>query len=156
LLAVQVPLPSQKETAANVEPSHFAFAQVTVSGANPAQLARSFPSQLFALHSSAPVSQAAREPCGAPTTAVQVPREVPTSQASHCPSQALSQQTPSAQNPLPQSLGAVQLTPARFLHVPEGLHVLPASHAADAQQTPSTQNPVLHALPDAHAIPRSS
>jgi hypothetical protein len=43
------------------------------------------------------VAQAARLPCGAPATAVQVPTLPATSQAWHCPPQALLQQTPSTQ-----------------------------------------------------------
>ena len=40
-------------------------------------------------------AQAARDPCGAPMTFVQVPTKPATSQASHWPAQARLQQTPS-------------------------------------------------------------
>jgi hypothetical protein len=47
------------------------------------------------------VAQACRAPWGAPITATQAPLLPATSQAWHCPSQAWSQQTPSAQEAEP-------------------------------------------------------
>src|SRR5881394_290928 len=77
------------------------------------------PSHACALQSFAgKSSQGARAPWGLPTTAEQVPTEPPTSQASHCPSHARSQQTPSLHAPLPHSTPLVQLWPRVFLHVP--------------------------------------
>jgi len=58
-------------------------------------------------------AQALRAPCGAPVAAEQVPTLPATSQASHCPPQARSQQNPSTQKPAahswspPQALACV-------------------------------------------------
>ena len=54
---------------------------------------------------------AVRAPWGVPLTATQLPTEPDTSQAWHCPPQALLQQTPSTQLPLPHWLAAVQAPP---------------------------------------------
>ena len=64
--------------------------------------------------------QAVRDPCGVPLTATQVPTEPETSQAWHCPPQALLQHTPSTQLPLPHWLDAVQAPPLPFFgtHAP--------------------------------------
>jgi hypothetical protein len=57
-------------------------------------------------------TQAVRVPCGAPAvTVVQVPSVPATSHAWHWPPQALLQQRPSTQKPLPQSLAAEQVWP---------------------------------------------
>jgi hypothetical protein len=74
---------------------HFAGAQVVVG---PFAYDRHFvrlllPSHSSVLHTSpAPSSQAARVPCGFPSTTVHLPNAPSTSHASHCPLQADSQQ----------------------------------------------------------------
>jgi hypothetical protein len=60
---------------------------------------------------------AVREPCGVPVTATQVPTEPETSQAWHWPPQAVLQQTPSTQLPLPHWFAAVQAPPFPILGV---------------------------------------
>jgi hypothetical protein len=75
------------------------------------QLVRKLPLQLPSQAEPSP-AQAARLPRGAPVTAVHVPAV--TSQASHCPAQALLQQTPSAQLPLVHWLPALQDKPLAF------------------------------------------
>jgi len=57
------------------------------------------------------VAQAARAPCGAPLTAVQVPTLPATSQAWHWLPQALLQQTPSTQLAFVHWLLALQVAP---------------------------------------------
>ena len=59
-------------------------------------------------HDEPSLAQAWRTPWGAPLTAVQVPSLPVTSQASHCPSQAVLQQSPSTQLPLAHWLFDVQ------------------------------------------------
>ena len=54
----------------------------------------------------------ARRPCGAPATALQTPTMPGTSQAWHCPLQALLQQTPSTQLPFPHCALAEQDPPS--------------------------------------------
>jgi hypothetical protein len=65
------------------------------------QLARFMPSHVAA-HDPVP-GHAPREPTGAPTTGLHVPREAGESHASHCPLHAALQQTSSAQYVLAQS-----------------------------------------------------
>ncbi len=60
------------------------------------------------------VVQAARAPCGAPTTSVHVPTEPSASQAWHCPPHAALQQTPSAQTPEWHSEAPPQAVPRSF------------------------------------------
>jgi hypothetical protein len=64
--------------------------------------------------------QAVRDPCGVPVTATQVPTLPETSQAWHWPPQAVLQQTPSTQLPLPHWLAAVHAPPLASLgtHAP--------------------------------------
>jgi len=69
------------------------------------------------------VEQTVRAPCGPPLTAVQVPAFPETSQASHCPSQATLQQTPSAHSP--------------FAHWPFAEHAPPFE--SFGAQTPAAQ-----------------
>ena len=57
------------------------------------------------------MAQAARAPCGAPLTAVQVPTLPATSQAWHWLPQALLQQTPSTQLAFVHWLLALQVAP---------------------------------------------
>jgi len=66
--------------------------------AKPAHLSRTAPSHLvFAQSVALRVSHAERAPCGVPVAGVHVPSLPVMSHASHCPSHALSQQTPSTQ-----------------------------------------------------------
>jgi hypothetical protein len=57
-------------------------------------------------------AHACRAPCGAPITFVQVPAEPGTSQAWHCPLQAVAQHTPSTHSPLAHWFGPPHATPA--------------------------------------------
>jgi hypothetical protein len=92
--------------------------------------------------------------CGAEGAALQVPTDPATSQAIALPVQAVSQQTPSTQNPLAHSLGCLQVAPfgcgveaAADVHVPRepvAVQVMELSVQAVLQQTPSTQNPLKH------------
>jgi hypothetical protein len=61
-----------------------------------------------------PAGQAGRLPSGAPRPSEHFPMLPATSHASHCPSQARSQQTPSTQSPLAHSRGAPQSSPWAF------------------------------------------
>lgn len=72
---------------------------------------------------------------------VQVPNDPAWSQASHWPSQARSQQTPSAQKPEPHSSPLVHEVPPSFAHVPFLLteQLDPEEHPITAQHTPSVQ-----------------
>src|SRR3954469_9393419 len=126
-------------------PEHELGAQVTVSAAGhspfpsqpPAAVATEFvqlpvrqdwllPGNVQALrfapsqappHGAAPV-QAVRPARGAPTTATHAPFLSASPQDSHCPAHALSQQTPSTQKPLGQSLGLLHDIPRLGLPVP--------------------------------------
>ena len=73
--------------------------------------------------------------------ALQVPDEPATSQASHWPSHARSQHTPSVQKPEPHSRLLVHDVPASFEQVPFlfAAHDEPASHPIEEQHTPSVQ-----------------
>ena len=61
-------------------------------------------------HGSVP-AQAGREPRGRPETGVHVPSVPESAHASHWPSQATSQHTPSAQNPDVHSVAVLHATP---------------------------------------------
>jgi hypothetical protein len=66
----------------------------------------------------------------------------PTSHASHCPSHAASQQTPSTQNPDPQSDAVVHEAPAGFAQPPRAPATSQRAGAVQpgvAQHAPSTQ-----------------
>ena len=92
-------------------------------------------------------SHGVRVPCGAPTTGVQVPELLATSQASQVPAQGALQQTPSTQLPLAQSVPTLHAAPAIFAHPPANpltSQALPAPQLATLQQTPSVQNPEAH------------
>jgi hypothetical protein len=56
-------------------------------------------------------AHACRPPCGAPITLVQVPAEPGTSQAWHCPLQAVPQHSPSTHSPLAHWFAAPQVPP---------------------------------------------
>ena len=72
---------------------------------------------------------------------VQVPNVPAWSQASHCPSHARSQQTPSAQKLDPHSSPLAHEVPASFAHVPFLLteQLDPEEQPITAQHTPSVQ-----------------
>jgi hypothetical protein len=83
-------------------------------------------------------AQGARAPCGAPATGLQVPTAPATSQASHCPPQAASQQTPSTQKPLAHWDAAPQAVPPGSLGVQTPAeHQCPAAHWSSAVQAPA-------------------
>lgn len=126
---------------------------------NPVHLSRVAPSQLRLAQSSVlRLSQAAREPRGAPVAGVHLPSLPMRAQASHCPSQGVSQHTPSTQRPLAHSSSLVQVTPLRLRHVPATLlgaaaQALPSPQPATEQHTPSAQNPDAHSERSAHFSP---
>jgi hypothetical protein len=106
--AGQAPAPSQSAAAVAVPAEQLAVLQPVVLlgyvqvALEPLQLPpQSEPSLVHAV----------REPCGVPLTSVQVPTLPATSQAWHWLPQALLQQTPSTQLPLPHWLAAVQAWP---------------------------------------------
>jgi hypothetical protein len=73
--------------------------------------------------------------------------------------QAVSQQTPSTQEPEPHSALDAQAMPFGFAHVPAvpaTLHFAPPVQALEVQQTPSTQLPEAHEVPSTHAAPEIS
>ena len=84
-----------------------------------------------------PVGQAVRLPWGAPEIGPHVPAKE--SHASHWPVHALSQHTPSAQNPLKQASAEGHTLPFEAL----GVHV-PALHHADAAQSEVVTHVVVH------------
>ena len=97
--AGQLPAPSHEAAAVEI-PAEQLEARHCVAALGYAQTVREEPSQVppQALPS---VAQAGRPSRGSPTTAVQTPTLPPTLHASHWPLQAVSQQTPSTQLPLP-------------------------------------------------------
>jgi len=98
-LAALVAVPAEQVPARHtVEPAGYAQALAMVPSQDPPQ---ALPS----------VVQAVRLPCGAPVALVQVPTLPATSQAWHCPPQALLQQTPSTQFAAAHSLPAPQAVP---------------------------------------------
>jgi hypothetical protein len=145
-----------------VSPVQLAGAQVTVAPSRyPAQVfASTVPAHVRLLQiSPPPSSHGARSPRGTPSTGVQVPNFPETSQASHWPSQAVSQHTPSTQKPVAHSGPLSHALPRFFLQTPGAsgvAHELPTSHSATPQQTPSVQNPVLHPAELVHGVPRSA
>jgi hypothetical protein len=108
----QLPLPSQNAAGVSAPEVQEDAAHCTeLPLAKPLQVVREVPSHAFAAQIELPASHAVRLPCGAPVIALHVPVA---SQASHCPVHATLQQTPSAQNPLLQSVFAAQLPPRSF------------------------------------------
>jgi hypothetical protein len=91
------PAPSQKAMLVKMPEAHDAAAQLVDVPLIEAHLVRSAPSQV-AWQTPVPAHAVRVLPCTAPATATHVPTLPPTSHASHCPLQALSQQTPSTQN----------------------------------------------------------
>jgi hypothetical protein len=89
---------------------------------------------------------AARVVRGCPTTPRHVPTEPLSAHASHCPSHATSQQTPSAQKPLAHSWLAPHVAPfALFV-----THFPPLQKAVDAQSVSAphveAQTPAVHVV----------
>jgi hypothetical protein len=108
--AAQPPLPSQKRAGCTLLVSAQPAAAHCVPLPGYVQ-ARRLPAPHAPAQAPEP-AQAARVPCGAPdVTAVQVPAEPETSQASHWPLQAASQHTPSTQRALWHCELAVQAVP---------------------------------------------
>ena len=159
------PLPSQLDGVVNDPSLHVGARHIVSEPANAAQLAVVLPSH-------APAAQgfdgsgvhAARVPCGFPFTGMHLPGrplvESGMSHASHWPLHAVSQQTPSAQCPVPHSPSDAHALPEFFWHVPSlpGIaHELPTSHDALAQQTPSVHvSGAVHPLAPEHALPSPS
>jgi hypothetical protein len=97
-------------------------------------------------HSEPSVAQATRSPCGAPVTGAQVPTLPATSHASHWPSHAVLQHTPSTQLPPPHWLSLLH-EPPKFCF---GTHT-PAEHQLpDAQSESAAQSPLHAATPQAN------
>jgi hypothetical protein len=103
------------------------------------------PAQGLPPSSALPPRHAARVPCGAPVTVVQVPTLPPTSHAWHCPVHPVLQHTPSTQTPLAHWPFVSHEVPLAAVvpHVPR-LHV-----AGDAQSVFVAQ--VVTQLPFSHA-----
>ena len=89
-----------------------------------------------------PDAHVAREPCGAPSAGMQLPTWPVTSQASHWPAQAVSQQTPSMQWPLAQESSEEQAVPGATFPEHE-----PATQFAPAAQSPLPLHEVAQASP---------
>jgi hypothetical protein len=108
--ALQLPRPSHVDASTNVEPEQLAALQVVdVPFLNATHLVASFaPSHVSTWHTSASAAHFGREPRGSPETGVHAPTLPLTSQASHWPPQARSQQTPSMQSPEPHEVPSVQ------------------------------------------------
>jgi hypothetical protein len=165
--AGHMPLPSQVAPSVAVPLVQLAVRQETVA-AGKAHAVRLVPSHIPPQVVPAPV-HAAWPVRGAPLTAVQIPLLAVSPHDSHCPVQALLQQTPSAQYPLPHWVPAVQACPAFALQPPVAsqllvplqlsassapvtdTHVPPppvqawqVPHDATPQQRPSTQPPLVH------------
>jgi hypothetical protein len=83
------------------------------------------------------LAHAGRAPWGAPTTGEHVPADPATSQAWHCPPQAVSQHTPSAQKPLPHSPGTAHGSPGPFCGTHEPLEQKsPGAQSRSAEHDP--------------------
>lgn len=99
VLAPQAPAALQLAAAVATPPVQDGPRQIASVPAK-AQASRFWPSQLPPQEEPS-VAQAVRDPRGAKVTGEQAPALPGTLQASHCPSQAVSQQRPSTQKPLP-------------------------------------------------------
>jgi hypothetical protein len=130
--------------------------------AKPAQLVRVLPSHAaFAQSRSPSASHAVRPPCGLPVTGVHAPALPTTSHASHCPSHAWLQQTPSMQCPLAHSVPVehdvallLKQLPGDWLVRPP--HAAPVPQPFTEQQTPSVQKPDAHWSPAVQVLPTAS
>lgn len=117
--AGQVPFPSQVVPVVARPSAHAAGRHATSAPTKAAHVAVVAPSQSFVLQASdVSVAQAARPPCGAPTTATHRPTEPVTSHASHCPLHLVSQHTESAQEPEAHSASTPQRSAFFFVQVP--------------------------------------
>ena len=117
------------------------------------------PAQVRASQLEVPAEHFARAPCGSPSIGVQLPNFPLTSHASHWPSHADSQHTPSTQCPEAHSGSSVHTEPRFFEQTPgfSGLPQLsPTPHTATPQQAPSVQSPVVHVEALVHGVPRPS
>lgn len=137
LTAGHWPAPSQEAAAVSFEPWQLCGRQAALGKP---QLVRE-----PALHAPAQLPlppQAARPPRGGPlVTGEHVPGFAGRSQASHCPSQAASQHTPSTHSVLVQSLFAEQGVPFGFApHEPD-------TQGFDPEQATVVEHVVLHATP---------
>ncbi len=130
----QAPLPSQEAARVATPRSHEAARHEMAGPTKPSHEARTAPSQARCWHgcpAGAP-GQAPRPARGEPVTGMQDPAASGSAQPSHWPSQALLQQTPSAQKPLLHSSGVVHGLP----RLPRATH-LPAWQKAEGAQSPS-------------------
>lgn len=132
--AGQPPMPSQLAAAVATPMAHDAVRQLTVMPGK-AHRSRTVPSQLPA--QGAVPAHAARAPWGAPMIPAQVPCIPGTSQASHCPSQAVLQQKPSTHWPVAHWLLAVHIDPGgvRGTHCIEALQKLPSVQSPSLRQS---------------------
>src|SRR5205814_4840954 len=100
-----------------------------------------------------------RAPCGPPVTGVHVPSLPLTSHASHWPSQALSQHSPSTQWPAAHSVELVHFELLLLRHVPAlgpaAAHAAPAPQLATPQHTPSAQCPEMQLESPVQVSPRA-
>jgi hypothetical protein len=131
--AGQRPAPSQVAAAVTTAFEQLGARQAAVGYAQDARLV---PSQAPP-QAEPSVAQAARPPRGSPMTAVQTPLLPARLQASHCPPQALSQQTPSTQFPVAHCEAAEQAEPPASSGTqspPE--HQSPATQSVSAEQLP--------------------
>jgi hypothetical protein len=110
--APQVPAPSQSALRVTTLPAQLSVRHAVLA-LGKAHAVRVLPSQVPP-HRVLSLAQAARAPRGAPATARQVPALPDSAQASHWPSQALLQQTPSVQNPVVHWLPWVHAAPFAF------------------------------------------
>lgn len=113
--ASQAPLPLQSAIRPPLHPG-----PQTVFPSGYAQAIADLPSQVPAQPCPSSAQALRFVPCGLPTMVVQLPAVPAASHAWHCPSHAVSQQTPSTQKPEAHSLGAPHVEPRRLFgaHVP--------------------------------------
>lgn len=103
--------------------------------------------------------QAAWPGNGCPTIGMHLPTEPTWLQASQEPSHLLSQQTPSTQAPLAQSVETAQAVPFKLWQMPLVVPAeqdLPAPQEATAQHTPSVQKPLVHVEEVVQVVPSPS
>jgi hypothetical protein len=136
----QLPLPSQDEALVALPSLQLATAHETSEPGCALHADRSLPSQRPCAHGFMGSLGQVRAPRGAPETGEQVPSWPTTLHAPHGLVQALSQQTPSTQCPLPHSASAEHDAALIFTQspTPSG-QVLSALHEEEPQQTPARQ-----------------
>jgi hypothetical protein len=134
--AGQWPAPSHPAARVATPPAQLAARQEVVSSGY-AQAVRRLPSQAPP-QAEPSESHAGRPFSGAPVAGEQVPARPGRSQASHCPRQAVSQQTPSTQWPLPHWASSPHATPGPSL----GTQAPPEHQSAAAQSESEAQPPV--------------